>query len=135
MVLIATGFFYLKIVLSLKRGRDNSSRKRTLTYTFICLWVFWFLQSAPFALYDFYEVWAVSSLWVPTKGLGPLMAFDFVFMDVNCLLFLSQYARFPQTGRTLWVTLIAVVLQGTKINTRIVQEDTKTIVKMPETLY
>ena len=60
LVLITSAFFYAQIILTLRRGPTVSSRKKTLTVTFICLWLFWLLQSAPFVLYDFYEVWSTA---------------------------------------------------------------------------
>ena len=81
-VLLTTAFLYAKIVKVLKSGVGNASRKKTLTVAFICLWFFWFIQSAPFILYDFYEVWNVNQQWRHAMGFGPLMGEEFYKLTV-----------------------------------------------------
>ncbi len=58
LVLLISGFFYMKIILALRKGSKNS-HKRFLTVAFILLWAFWFLQTAPFAVYDFIVMWSL----------------------------------------------------------------------------
>ena len=101
LVLATTGFFYAKIILTLKRGVGGSSRKKTLTQSFICLWIAWFVQSIPFIVYDLCDTWAVADIWIPTRGLGPSICF--YMRDANR--FVSSFAI-----RTLILMLIKLTL-------------------------
>ncbi len=83
LVLFTTACLYTKVVIALRRGIGNASRKKTLTVAFACLWVFWFIQSAPFVLYDFYDVWATNKFSDVTLGLGQLMGYDFRLLYVS----------------------------------------------------
>ncbi len=91
-VLITTAYFYTRIVFALRRGSGDLSKKKKLTYTFVCLWAFWFLQSAPFAAYDFYDVWTTDTYWIRSQGLGSIMAHQLHDIQVSFLL-ISQISR------------------------------------------
>ncbi len=53
-IFAVTGVFYAKVIIALKKGAKNNTRKRTLSIAFFGLWLSWALCTGPFAIY---EIW------------------------------------------------------------------------------
>ena len=79
---VASGFLYFRVILSLAQGRV-SPRKRCLSVVLITLWTSWVLMILPFLVFELVADWLGKIEWRPAR-IDQLINYN--FLTVSCYL-------------------------------------------------